>query len=152
MHARTTHSHPSADPPPRSPRAGFTVVEVTLAVMLAATFGAVLAPMLVQVAQHRQLLLREQYALIHLSNVLDDLTTCAPEEFAERRDYWTTGAGNSQRARLPGAELTLESAAASDAPPGLRIVGVLSWADQSGEARHVVRLVGWNYQTAEGRP
>ncbi len=140
-----------SQPSPMTGR-GFTLVEMTLAITLAALFGVIVAPLLFRIAQQRHLLLQEQFALTQVSNLVDELSVCDFAELpAKAAALQAQGVADPQRL-LPDAELSITWTPLESGPDGGQFRCRLQWRDRSGNRLRPLILTGWNYASAGGRP
>lgn len=131
---------------------GFTLVELTLAVTLAAVFCAILAPILIGITHQRRAIVQEQLALTHLANVLEDLTLCPPDEWDAHLAKHLESMPETVRQQLPQARLEIFRTDEPGPIPASRITCQIRWQNRQGQTTKPLTLTGWNHQTPEGQP
>lgn len=141
----------TSQPAPMTGR-GFTLVEMTLAITLAALFGVVVAPLLFRIAQQRHMLLQEQFALTQVSNLVDELSVCDLAELPARTAALQTQGISDPQRLLSDAELSITWTPLESGPDGGQFRCRLQWRDRSGNRMRPLTLTGWNYAAAGGRP
>ncbi len=133
-------------------RCGFTLIEMTLAITLAAVFGVIVAPLLFRIAQQRHNMLQEQFALTEVSNLIDELSACAAGTLESRMaQLQSQGIADPQRV-LPGAELSITLTQLEAGPAGRQFTCRLQWSDRAGNRVRPLMITGWNYAAAGGQP
>lgn len=141
----------ASQPAPTTER-GFTLVEMTLAITLAALFGVIVAPLLFRIAQQRHMLLQEQFALTQVSNLVDELSACDLADVpAKAAALQAQGISDPQRL-LPNAELSITWTPLESGPDGGQFRCRLQWRDRSGNRMRPLTLTGWNHAAAGGQP
>ncbi|MBI1347598.1 prepilin-type N-terminal cleavage/methylation domain-containing protein [bacterium] len=129
-------------------RQGFTLVELSLAVTLAAVFCAIVAPILVGIAQQRRTIMQEQLALAHMAGILEDLTCCPPDQIDARIAAHLEGFPESLQRLLPEALLEIVKTTEAGEIPGYRIACQIRWRDRHGQWTRPLCLAGWNHQSS----
>jgi len=127
-------------------------VELTLAITLAAVFCVILAPILVGITQQRRVITQEQLALTHLANVLEDLTTCPPEDWESRLAKHLESLPEPVQRQLPQARLEIVRSYEPGPIAASRITCQLRWQDRHGQTTKPLSVTGWNHQMLEGQP
>uniref|UniRef100_A0A7C4QPN4 Type II secretion system protein n=1 Tax=Schlesneria paludicola TaxID=360056 RepID=A0A7C4QPN4_9PLAN len=132
-------------------KAGFTIVELVLALGLLMVFCAVFVPVLAAITRERRAAAQEQAALQHVANVLEDLT---------QRGYHELASGPPDVADLPApvrsllteAEQALAIDTVADNPPVLRLTVSLRWRQPGNMWTRPVTLSAWVSAPAGGQP
>jgi type II secretory pathway pseudopilin PulG len=132
-------------------KAGFTVVELVLALSLLAVFCTVFVPVLAAITRERKAVAQEQAALQHVANVLEDLTqrsyrelTSGPLDVANMPDHL--------RSLLTDAEQSLAVDTVADNPPVVRLTVSLRWRQSAQVWSRPVTLSAWVSAPAGGQP
>jgi prepilin-type N-terminal cleavage/methylation domain-containing protein len=124
----------------RQDRAGFTILELMIALGLMAVFCAFFVPALASVSRERRLSMQEHVAMQHAANVLESLTQRA---FAELSAGQTTvPAPPNVRQVLPAAEQTVTIAPVVNEPAAMKVTVELRW-QQAGRWSRPVTLSAW---------
>ncbi len=131
-------------------RTAFTLIEMMLAMMLLGVLFSVFVPMLLTIAHERRDAVREQVALQHAANVLEDVTLRPWAQFQER----LTGPELSADLQplLPDFQQTVAAADVEGTPTTKRITVTVSWKHRSGQRTQPLMLHGWVTAPQEPQP
>jgi prepilin-type N-terminal cleavage/methylation domain-containing protein len=130
------------------PGAGFTILEMIVAMLLLGTAMAIVVPVLGWMGVESRLALQRQEAAQELHNLMDELTARPYAELTPE------AAGKIElpdalKRQLPGAKLAVEITETDTSAK--RIQARLSWNRQNGQALAPLRLTAWVHQR-EGQP
>lgn len=131
-------------------RTAFTLIEMMLAMMLLGVLFSVFVPMLLTIAHERRDAVREQVALQHAANILEDVTLRSWDELQPS----VTGPElpADQQPLLPNFEQTVTVAAVDGTPSTKRITVAVSWKHRSGQRTLPLMLHGWVTASQEKQP
>ncbi len=136
----------------RSPhdRTAFTLIEMMLAMMLLGILFSVFVPMLLTVAHQRRDTVREQVALQHAGNLLEEITLRPWDQLKEP----LTGAElpADQQPLLPNFEQAITVADVDGTPSTRRVTVTVSWKHRSGQRTRPLMLHGWVAAPQEKQP
>lgn len=121
-----------------------------LALMLLGVLFSVFVPMLLTISHERRDAVREQVALQHAANVLEEVTLRPWAELTE------TISGPElpveQQPLLPNFEQTVTATEVDGTPATKRITVAVSWKHRSGHQTHPLTLHGWVTAPQEKQP
>lgn len=118
----------------QKPRAGFSMLELLVSLILVGTAMAIIVPTLARMGGQNRLSLQHQEALEGLDNLMEDLTARPYEELTPDLAK-TISLPESLFHQLPGAKLEVEITEAQGKPKAKRIVLRLSWNQRNGQPR-----------------
>ncbi len=130
-------------PKPHHSRAGFTLAELIIALLLLGTVTAVLMPVLLSATAQRRASELRQRALIHAENVLDDLLSQPWDEQTQEILSRKLNAEPADSA-LPGLERTVTVNGEPD-QHRKQITLQLRWRNRTGDLSAPLRLSGWSF-------
>lgn len=129
-------------------RRGMVLTELIVAGALVGTMLLVCLQLLAAALAQRQVTDQRQFALLELSNVMEQVTA---RPWAE-----LTTAGLSQErpspsvdSQLPGAELKIEVSTSADQPEAKRITAAIRWQGRNGQPLAPVTLTTWRYKITD---
>lgn len=123
-------------------RKGFTLIEMSVAMVLVAATAAVVVQSLAAVRDLRRRMLERELATLAAANVMERAWAIELDELTpELAAAWTVD--DTVQRHLPGAEMQVEVNAPE--PGAKRIEVAISWLDKSGGRLPPVRLVAWRY-------
>ncbi len=128
---------------------GFTLVELTLAIALVAIFFSVLAPLVIRVDRQQRALAEEQFALAQISNLLDELTVCAPAELPELLETARRHMHEVLEARLTAPEFSISLQSLEQPTSGTAIHCRLTWVRATGTPSAPLVITGFNFLPVE---
>jgi len=134
---------------PSVPRAGFTVIELVLALGLLVVFFAMFVPVLGMISRERRVSAQEQAALQHAANVLDDLTRRSYAELSDQKDL---ALPEHVRQMLPAVEQTVTITPTAGEPAAKQVTVSLRWQQAGGTWSHPVTLSAWVHAVPGGTP
>jgi prepilin-type N-terminal cleavage/methylation domain-containing protein len=125
-------------------RRGFTLIEVTITVVLLAAAMTAIVQVLGWVAAERRAIERRQWAVEEAANLMERVTAAPFDEItAESARAVTLSA--PVREKLPGPELTVNVSAPEAAHGGKRVAIGIRWRGRGGTWEAPVRLTAWIY-------
>jgi prepilin-type N-terminal cleavage/methylation domain-containing protein len=130
-------------PKSHSSRAGFTLAELIIALLLLGTVTAVLMPVLYSTTAQRQASELRQRALIHAENLLDDLLSQPWDEQTQELLTRKLTAEPADSA-LPGLERTV-TVSGEPEQSRIQITIQLRWRNRTGGLSAPLRLSGWSF-------
>ena len=133
---------------PTSRRRGFTLVELTLTVVLLTVAMTTVVQVLGWVATERRAIERRQWAIQEVANLMERLTA-EPYDAVTADSARTLALSGSTAAKLPEPELTIEVAEARGEAKRLAIR--LTWRNRAGLRETPVRLTAWIYPRRSAR-
>lgn len=131
-------------------RRGFTVIEVSLAMVTLLAAAVLLSQFLVASTQQRKLADQRRLALEEISNRLERVLAAKWEDVnaaAIEKQEFTPDVQNL----LPAAKLTASVADEPGPAGGKRVRLEISW-EQNGQRVTPLGLTAWKYRAAEARP
>ncbi|MGQ0635709.1 MAG: type IV pilus modification PilV family protein [Planctomycetaceae bacterium] len=135
----------------RRPRAGFTLVELTIAALLLGAIFVSVIPVLGLITRDRREAERRQLALIAAENLLDRLAALPYSDLTVERvaryRLPETVAG-----QLPEAALRCDVSADDDSQSAKRISVELRWQKGASATSPPMRLTAWVFPSAEAAP
>ena len=136
--------------PHGSSRAGFTLLEMFVAVVVFGTALVTFLPMMQSVGFQQRLTDQRLLALREAENLLEQL---APRKWSEltTEELAKLSLSENVKSRLPQAVLKLELNQPAEPASSKRVAVRLSWTPRFGQAPQSVRLVAWFFET-EGQP
>lgn len=134
----------------RTSRTAFTLIEMLLALMLLGVLFSVFVPLLLTVAHERRDAVREQVALQHAANVLEEVTLRTWEALQEPLTGPELPA--DQQPLLPNFEQTVTADTMEGTPTTRRITVKVSWKHRSGQRTQPLLLHGWVTAPQEPKP
>ena len=130
----------------RSRKAGITVIEVTVTMILLGVLMSMIVPLLGTVNKQQREAERRVIAVQLIDNMMERLTAGGYDTVTR-----TAAAQLELPARdasfLPGAKLDVSVDEAGDEPAAKKITIALAWNDSDGAAVSPARLTGFVYQT-----
>ena len=134
--------------PRRDQRRAFTIVELTVSLLILATALAAAAQLLAVTARHSLALERRALAAQEAANLMERI---ASRPFGEvtRQYVQSLSLSEEARRRLPDPQLQIEVTAETEQPPGKRILVEVQWRDRSGGWSAPIRLVAWRSRIEE---
>ena len=134
--------------PRRNRRRAFTIMELTVSLLVVATALAAAAQLLALAARHGLATERRALAAQEAANLMERI---ASRPFDEVTTEWVESLTLSEEARrrLPQPQLQIEIAAETEGLPGKRVLVEIQWRDRSGERSAPVRLAAWRSRVEE---
>ncbi len=136
-------------------RAGFTLLELIVALLLLGAASAVLLPVLVTVSAQRRAAEQRQYALILAENLLDDLVARPWDDITQDSSAAVVAGVHApdelQRLILPDLERVVKVTHGSDALTK-QVSLELRWRNRAGDFTRPIRLSAWKFAPPEGSP
>ena len=140
----------SSKQPGTSPRGGFTVIEVCLALAVLLAASILLTQFLVASSQQRKLADQRRLALEELFNRLERVMVAKWDDVTaaeiEKQEF-----SRLVEQSLPAAKLTASVTDEAEPIGGKRIRLEISW-EQYGERVKPIALTGWKYRAPEAQP
>jgi hypothetical protein len=133
------------------PRAGYSLIELTIAGLLLGTAMGLIAPSLIWVARERRAAERRQEALQEVQNILERLTA-QPWESVTSEAAGRIRLDERLSSQLPEARLTVEVSMLPDDPDAKRLFVELRWVNGPGKNAAPVRLTAWIYRRGGAAP
>lgn len=131
-------------------RTAFTLIEMMLAMALLGVLFSVFVPMLLTIAHERRDAVREQVALQHAANVLEEATLKPWDQLKEPLTGPELAA--EQQPLLPDFEQAVTVADVDGTPTTRRITVAVSWKHRSGQRTLPLLLHGWVAAPQENQP
>lgn len=133
----------------RSRAAGFTLVELILALALLVVFFAVFTPLLLAVAQERRFSAQQQAALQHAGNVLER-ATALPWDALSTAAAADWPLPQSVRDVLPNAEQEIRVTVDPDDPAAKRVQVTVRWQSRQAGGQSRLSLEAWAFSGEQG--
>lgn len=133
-----------------SVRTGFTIVELTIALMLLAICWGIAAPLMIQLGKQRRATQLEQQALLVAENVVDELTSCPLDELTACMQDVQQRTQQRLAGEFPGVEVIVTDDALTDNIPGRAVVCHIRWQDERGQLVNSVAITAWNVPVEGG--
>lgn len=137
------------DRPHESPRAGFTLLEMFVSVVVFGTALVTFLPMMQSVGFQQRLTDQRLLALREAENLLEHLTPVAwselTQEFMESQSL-----SDEAKSRLPQVELDIDVSEPAEPAASKHVTVRVSWTPRAGQAPQSVHLAAWFFQ--EGQP
>ena len=132
----------------RPARAGFTLFEMFVAVVVFGTALLTFLPMMQAVGNQQRLTEQRLLALREAENLLEQL---APRKWSEltTEELGKLSLSDNVKSRLPHAGLKVEVAEPAEPLSSKRVAVQLSWTPHAGQAPQSVRLAAWFFRTEE---
>jgi prepilin-type N-terminal cleavage/methylation domain-containing protein len=125
-------------------RRGFTLIEVTITVVLLAAAMTAIVQVLGWVAAERRATERRQWAIEEAANLMERVTA-APFEAITAESARAVTLSASIKEKLPGPELTLNVGGPEAVGEGKRVAIAIRWRGRGGTWEAPVRLAAWVY-------
>ena len=138
-HARVPHD-----------RAGFSLLEMFVAVVVFGTVLMTFLPLMQSVGTQQRMNDQRLLALREANNMLEQLSQRKWNELTADEMAKVT-LPDDVKSRLPQAALQIDLSEPAEKPPSKRVAVKLSWTPRSGQAAQSVQLAAWFFQT-EGQP
>lgn len=144
------HTGTGAPPMPTANRAGFSLLEMFVAVVVFGTVLMTFLPLMQSVGRQQRMTDQRLLALREANNVLEQLSQRKWNELTADELAKVT-LPDDVKSRLPQAALQIDLSEPAEQPPSKRVAVKLSWTPRSGQAAQSVQLATWFFQT-EGQP
>ena len=131
-------------------RAGFSLLEIFVAVVVFGTVLMTFLPLMQSVGQQQRMTDQRLLALRETNNVLEQLAQRQWKELTTEELAKLT-LPDDVKSRLPQAAMQIDVSESAEQPTSKRVAVKLSWTPRSSQAAQSVTLFAWFFQT-EGQP
>lgn len=132
----------------RSRRAGFTLLEMFVSVVVFGTALATFLPMMQLVGQQQRLTEQRLLALREADRQLEEITGFGWNELSTDT-FSGRPLSDEAKSRLPHVTLKVEVHQPVEPPSSKRVVVQVNWIPRAGQASQSVRLAAWFFRAEE---